>query len=96
MQQAIAITVVLAALCGIVWLLRRKELAVGSLRLRRNAAARMQQIERLHLTPQHSLHLLLVEGRKIVLAVHPHGVTLVSEPGQGENSDMLRQLSDAS
>jgi flagellar biogenesis protein FliO len=95
-QQAIAIAVVLAALWGVVWLLRRKELAVGSLRLRRNGSARMQQIERLHLTPQHSLHLLLIEGQKIVLAVHPHGVTLVSELGRGENSDMLRQLGDAS
>jgi len=80
-QQFLAIAFVLAALWGTVWFLRRKGAALTGMRLRsRNQSVRIEQLDRLHLTPQHSIYLLNVDGRKIVLALHPQGVTQLSEP----------------
>lgn len=81
MQQFLAIAFVLAALWGTVWFLRRKGATLSGIRLRpRNQSARIEQLDRLNLTPQHSIYLLNVDGRKIVLALHPHGVTQLGEP----------------
>jgi len=79
-QQFLAIAFVLVALWGTVWLLRRKGAALAGVRLRpRNQSVRIQQLDRLYLTPQHSIYLLNVDGRKIILALHPQGVTQLDE-----------------
>ena len=41
----------------------------------------MQVIERLPLTPQHSLHLVSVGGRTLLVAVSPVGCTVVDGVG---------------
>jgi flagellar biogenesis protein FliO len=33
----------------------------------------------MRLTPQHSIHLLSVEGRKLLVGVHPQGITVLTE-----------------
>jgi flagellar biogenesis protein FliO len=38
----------------------------------------MVAVERLSLTPQHSLHMVRVNGREFVVATHPQGCTLVT------------------
>jgi flagellar biogenesis protein FliO len=80
-QQFLAIAFVLAALWGTVWFLRRKGAALTRVGLRsRNQSARIERLDRMNLTPQHSIHLLNVDGRKIVLALHPQGITQLDEP----------------
>ena len=80
MQQFLAVILVLLSLWGAVWFLRRKGLAVRSAPLLgRKQAHSIEQVDRMRLTPQHSIHLLRVEGRKLLVAVHPQGVTLLSE-----------------
>jgi flagellar biogenesis protein FliO len=94
-QQFLAITLVLVLLWGTVWLLRKKGLGLPGMRARGVAqAAHIEHLDRMHLSPQHSVHLLRIDGQKIVVAVHPHGVTVVSElPARGRN-ELTRQHGD--
>src|SRR5215471_9328885 len=39
----------------------------------------LEQLERLALTPQHTLHLVRIDGREVVLATHGSGCTLLRE-----------------
>lgn len=71
-QQALSVFVVLALLGGTLFWLRRKGVARFAIKgLGRTAERRMQTIERLALTPQHSLHLVKVGGRTLLIAVSP-------------------------
>jgi hypothetical protein len=49
----------------------------------------LSTVERLALTPQHTLHVLRLRGREFVVATHPHGCTLldVSATGGDLNRD---------
>ena len=40
---------------------------------------RLEKVERLALTPQHSLYVVRVHGTEILVATHPHGCTLLGE-----------------
>jgi len=37
----------------------------------------LESVERLSLTPQHSLHLVRMNGREIVVATHPQGCSVL-------------------
>jgi flagellar biogenesis protein FliO len=37
----------------------------------------LEAAERLALTPQHSIHLIRVHGREVVIATHPQGCTVI-------------------
>lgn len=39
----------------------------------------LQSIERLSLSPQHSLHVVEIDGSRLVVATHPQGCTLLKE-----------------
>jgi len=43
----------------------------------------IETIQRLALTPHHSLHLVRLDGRELVLATHPQGCVLLLETSQG-------------
>jgi hypothetical protein len=46
----------------------------------------MIAVERLALTPQHTLHLVCIHGREVLLATHPQGcsaITTVAERAMG-------------
>ncbi|HEY3938954.1 MAG TPA: flagellar biosynthetic protein FliO [Bryobacteraceae bacterium] len=75
LQQSLAVFLVLALLFAALWLLRRKGLASLPLRLARPSAGRRQMrvIERIPLSAQHSLHLVSVSGRMLVIGVSPGG-----------------------
>jgi flagellar biogenesis protein FliO len=66
---------------GALYLLRSKGLArfngKGLGGFGRQSGRQMQAIERLPLTPQHSLHLVSVGGRTLLVAVSPGGCTVV-------------------
>lgn len=77
-MQAASIAFVFALLAAL-WLIRRR----GMPRVFDRGPARrtraLHAVERLALTPQHTLHLLRVqfqgEGRELVVATHPEGCT---------------------
>jgi hypothetical protein len=57
---------------GMIMMLRRAPGGVGKKQL--------EAIDRLPLTPHHSLHLVRVEGRTVLIAVSPGGCALVDRP----------------
>jgi hypothetical protein len=44
----------------------------------------IQTVERTALTPQHSLHLVRINGRELLVATHPHGCAVLLETGAGQ------------
>jgi flagellar biosynthetic protein FliO len=72
MRQMSAVMAVLALLGGLLWAFRRR----GSL-ARRAAGRRLETVERLALTPQHSLCLVRLAGRGVLLGLSPSGCTVL-------------------
>jgi flagellar biogenesis protein FliO len=80
MQQSAAITIVLVLLWLALWWLKCKGVVAVTGRLRLNDAQRELEIQqRLTLTPNHSLQLIRVRERSLLLAVHPAGLTVICE-----------------
>jgi flagellar biogenesis protein FliO len=78
LQQTAAVLLVLALLGALLYWSRGKGFAQVRLKgVGRGANRRMQSLERLILTPQHSLHLVSVGGRVLLVAVSPHGCSVV-------------------
>ena len=80
-QQLLAIFLVLALLVTTLWLLRRKGLASVNLSLPRRSAGpkEMELIERLTLTAHHSLHLVRVKDRVLLIGLSPSGCNTLTE-----------------
>jgi len=77
-QPALAVLFVLGLLGGGLYCLRAKGLARFNGRgFGRQGAKQMQALERLSLTPHHSLHLVSVSGRTLLVAVSPGGCSVV-------------------
>ena len=68
---------VLLSLWGAVAFLRKKGLAFSSGSMRPRKQALIEPLDKLRLTPNHSIHLLSVDGNRLLVAVHPQGVTLL-------------------
>jgi flagellar biogenesis protein FliO len=78
MQPVLAVLFVLGLLGGALYCLRAKGLARFSGKgFVRPGARQMQALERLALTPHHSLHLVSVGGRTLLVAISPGGCTVV-------------------
>jgi flagellar biogenesis protein FliO len=78
LQQATAIFIVLALLVITFYWLRAKGMARFSLpRIAGTNQRRLQSIERLPLTAHHSLHLVRVAGRVVLIAVSPGGCSVL-------------------
>ena len=77
MQQFFAVMFVLLALWGAVAFLRKKGLAFSTGSLRPRKQVLIEPLDKLRLTPHHSIHLLSVDGNRLLVAVHPQGVTLL-------------------
>jgi flagellar biogenesis protein FliO len=89
LQQATAVFVVLALLGVTFYWLRAKGMAM-TLKSSVGGQKRLQSIERLPLTPQHSLHLVRVAGRTVLIAVSPGGCSLLDR-GDFEEDRSLAQ-----
>jgi len=77
-EQLLAVFVVLGLLCGSLWILKRKGLVRTSLRRpARPGQPRLEVIDRLALTPQHSLHLVRVADRTLLVGLSPQGCNLL-------------------
>jgi flagellar biogenesis protein FliO len=88
-RQALAVLTVLGILGGALWWLRRKGLAQFSLNTRSGRrVTSMKVVERLVLTPQHSLHLVRVGERTILVAASPGGCAVLDSvtatPSEGQ------------
>ena len=78
-RQVLAVVFVLALLGAALWALRR---GAGPLQARRRGqgkAKALQVVERVTLTPQHSLHVVRAGAGEWILATHPQGCTVISE-----------------
>jgi flagellar biogenesis protein FliO len=74
-QQGASVVFVFALLGGALWWLRgRKMVAFGPAR---HETPRLEVIDRVRLTPQHSVHLVRTGSRELTIAVHPAGCTLL-------------------
>lgn len=79
LQQVLAVFLVLGILLTALWILRQKGLTkfhfagVRPLTGRKCSERHLEVLERVALTPQHSLHLVSIQGEKIVFAVSPSG-----------------------
>jgi flagellar biogenesis protein FliO len=88
-RQALAILLVFALLGAALFLLRRGALPRLSFRpsLGRGESA-LQRVERLPLTPQHTLHIVRIRGRELLIATHPHGCSVLADyPKERECDD---------
>jgi flagellar biogenesis protein FliO len=82
LQQALSVLLVLGLLGGTLFWLRRKGLARFGVRgMGRASDRQMQCLERLPLTPQHSLHLVRVAGKVLLIAVSPGGCSVLEGAG---------------
>jgi flagellar biosynthetic protein FliO len=89
-EQSIAVLVVMAILAAALWLLRKKGLATVSMSLPRAFAKsrRMEVLERISLTAHHSLHLVRIDNRLIVIGVSPSSCGQIESLSQ--QADALR------
>lgn len=79
-QQVAAVLFVLGLLGGTLYWLRGKGTAsFAGKGFGRPSGRRMRSIERLPLTAQHSLHLVSVAGRTLLIAVSPGGCSLLDD-----------------
>lgn len=76
-RQSLAITFVFVLLWAALWILRKRP-GVSFSKRRANKEL-LESRARLALGAQHSLHLVRIGDRDVVLAVHPSGVTLLSD-----------------
>jgi flagellar biogenesis protein FliO len=85
-RQVSAVILVFALLGAALWALRRGGRLRFGERLRMPGGRRvraLESLERLALTPQHSLHLVKIAGREVVVATSPQGCVLLTERAQG-------------
>lgn len=87
-QQAVVVIAVLMAMGVALYVLRSKGMVKFALKgIGNSSTRRLQSIERLPLTAQHSLHLVRVAGRVILIAVSPGGCSVLEGGGWDTTHD---------
>jgi flagellar biogenesis protein FliO len=77
-RQVLAVSGVLLLLGAALWWLRRKGLAQYGMRPSTGARKRtLESVERLALGPQHSLHLVRLAGRALLVGTSPTGCAVL-------------------
>jgi flagellar biogenesis protein FliO len=90
LRDVVSVLAVFALLGGALWTLRRgagaslPRAVTASLpgwpgRPAAQKGGSIETVQRMALTPQHSLHLVRINGRELVVATHPHGCALLLE-----------------
>ena len=77
-RESLGITIVFLLLWGALWLLKKKGIVgMRAMANRSSDTPCLQVVDKIRLTPQHSVHVVSVEGRRMVVGVHPSGFTLL-------------------
>jgi flagellar biogenesis protein FliO len=76
-REILAVLLVFALLGGVLWVLRRSGAAAWRMPGRRAQPGRIELAGRLPLSPQHTLHLVRLGGRALLIASHAGGCTLL-------------------
>ena len=79
-QQLFAVAGVLAALCVMVWGMKRKGMVRVNFRGSRGSndpQTRLEVLDRLVLTPHHSVHLIRLADRTLLVGLSPNGCNLL-------------------
>lgn len=82
-RQALSVLLVFALLGTLLWALRRNGRISfnGFGQARKPTPGRekaMVRVERLSLTPQHTLHIVRINGEEVLVATHPQGCSVVT------------------
>lgn len=93
LRQAGSVLLVFSLLGAVLWALRRggrisvQGFAQGfAMKRLLGSTKEMASLERLVLTPQHTLHRVRVCGREILVATHPQGCTVLTEQAPMERA----------
>lgn len=79
-EQLTMVFFVLGLLGAMLWLFRSKGMATFRFARRGSSAGRqLEVVERLPLTPNHSVHLIRVGNRTLLIGVAPGGCTLLEK-----------------
>jgi flagellar biogenesis protein FliO len=89
-QQTLVVLFVLGLLGATLYWLRSQGMARFNGKIGRAGARRMQTIERLALGPQHSLHLVNVSGRVLLIAVSPGGCSVLDGEVHVEDAQVAK------
>jgi flagellar biogenesis protein FliO len=88
-QSILSVFLVLALLAGALFVLRRQGLAnFNTPSLRGSSTRRLQVLERLPLSPQHSLQLVRIDQREILVALSPSGCSITGLREAGFASEL--------
>ncbi|MEP6961539.1 MAG: hypothetical protein ABI995_05650 [Acidobacteriota bacterium] len=81
-RQILAVFAVFGLMGLAVWKLRSGPIRFKGWNPGRSASKALVAVERIPLTPQHTVHLLTIHGRQLVVATHPQGCSvLLDSPG---------------
>jgi flagellar biogenesis protein FliO len=95
-RQVLSVFAVLALLGGALWWLRSKGVAQFAVKTRGAGKGKsLRVVERLALTPQHSLHLVRVGGRNILVASSPGGCSILDNLPEMDSPAGLDSLEGA-
>jgi hypothetical protein len=86
LRQVLSVLLVFSLLGAVLWMLRRGgRISLQGFTLRSLARKRalgnsksIVAVERLALTPQHTLHIVRINGREVLVATHPQGCSVVT------------------
>jgi hypothetical protein len=86
LRQVFSVLLVFSLLGALLWGLRRGgRVSFNEFTWKRLAGKRIAErtrsmvaVERLVLTPQHTLHLVRIDGREVLVATHPQGCSVVT------------------
>jgi len=94
LQQILAILLVLGLLIATLAFLRRRGLARFPVPFARSSSRskEMQVLERICLSPQHSLHLVRVRSSVILIGLSPSGCNRIAAFGGSESAERLEEL----
>jgi flagellar biosynthetic protein FliO len=76
-QQLFAVVGVLGALLIAVWAMKRRGWVRMTTRAARDSSARLEVVDRLVLTPHHSVHLIRLADRTLLIGLSPQGCNLL-------------------
>ena len=89
-QQFLAVAITLGGLVALVWMAKKKGWAQVRMRARAGLSKRLEVIDQLALTPNHSIHLIQLADRTLLVGLSPNGCNLLetmpSQPSQSREA----------